>query len=123
MRRSLGLALACAVFLVVTGLVTVGLRVQQVHLGYQLDGLRAERGRLEGLIRQLEVEMATLRSPARVESRARRLGLTTPTRQQVRLAREYIGGGQAQAGADGSRVAALELPPRPDAQPRAPLQP
>ena len=105
-RRSLGLALAGALLLVLSGLAVVGLRVQQVHLGYQLDILRAERGRLETLLGQLEVEVATLRSPARIETRARQLGLTAPTRRQIRVAREFVAGGSGQAAADGSHVTA-----------------
>lgn len=92
-RRSLAAAMACAAVLIASGLVVVGLRVHQVQLGYQLDGLRAEQNRIATVLRQLEVEVATLRSPGRVESRARQLGLTVPTRQQVRLAREYVVGG------------------------------
>ena len=110
-RRSLVAGLVCALLLIVSGLAVVGLRVQQVHLGYQLDALRAERGRAEVLIRQLEVEVATLRSPARVESRARQLGLTTPNPQQVRMAREFVAGGSGQASTTGRRVAAT-LPTR-----------
>ncbi len=105
-RRSLGLALAGALLLVLSGLAVVGLRVQQVHLGYQLDILRAERGRLETLLGQLEVEVATLRSPARIETRARQLGLTAPTRRQIRVAREFVAGGSGQAAADGGHVTA-----------------
>ena len=94
-RRSLAVALLCSAVLVVGALVVVGLRVQQVHLGYQLDALRAERGRLEVLLRQLEIEVATLRAPGRVDVRARQLGMTAPGREQVRLAREYVPGGAA----------------------------
>ena len=93
LRRSLGLALLCSAFLVVGALAVVGLRVQQVHLAYQLDALRNERARAELLLRQLEIEVATLRSPGRVESRARQLGMTVPAPEQVRHAREYVVGG------------------------------
>ena len=93
LRRSLGLALLSAAALVLGLLAVVGLRVQQVHLAYQLDALRGERARVEVLVRQLEIEVATLRSPSRVEMRARQLGLTAPTPEQVRLAREYVPGG------------------------------
>lgn len=93
MRRSLATAMACAAVLIVSGLVVVGLRVHQVQLAYRLDGLRAEQNRIATVLRQLEVEVATLRSPGRIESRARQLGLTVPARQQVRLAREYVVGG------------------------------
>ena len=120
-RRSLGVALTAAALLVASGLAVVGLRVQQVHLGYQLDGLRAERSRVEALIRQLEVEVATLRSPARVESRARQLGLITPSREQVRLAREYVTGGTGFTALEGGRMASLAA--RSDAIQRSQLQP
>src|SRR5262249_10461577 len=82
------------------------LRVQQVHLGYQLDTLRAERARLEMLLRQLEVEVATLRSPARIEMRGRQLGLTAPTQRQIRIAREVLAGGSGQAATAGGRLPA-----------------
>jgi len=100
LRRSLAVALLCSAVLVVGLLVVVGLRVQQVHLAYQLDALRGERTQVGVLLRQLEIEVATLRSPGRVETRARQLGMTPPGREQVRLAREYVpgaGGGLASA--------------------------
>jgi cell division protein FtsL len=122
MRRSLTLALTGALLVIVTGLVVVGLRVQQVHLAYQLDSLRAERGRLEGLVRQLEVEVATLRSPRRIEQRARQLGLAPPAPGQVRLAREFVGATTGLA-AERNRMASLGLVAPPAAGGRAPLQP
>ena len=103
MRRSFAVALACSALLVVGALTVVGLRVQQVHLGYDLDKLRIERVRLDGLVRQLEIEVATLRTPGRVESRARQLGMMAPARGQVRLAREYVTGSTGLA-AERSRV-------------------
>jgi cell division protein FtsL len=106
-RRSLSAALAMAAVLVGSALGVVGLRVQQVHLAYQLDALRAERGRTETLIRRLEIEEATLRSPLRVEQRARQLGLTVPARGQVRLAREYVTGSTGLAAAQRNRVASV----------------
>ena len=106
-RRSLVGALLVSATLVVGALGVVGLRVQQVHLAYELDRLHRERGDVETAIRQLEVEVATLRAPARVEQRARQLGLTVPDRQQVRLAREYVPAGTGLAAAHRSRVAEL----------------
>ena len=91
-RRVLVLALATAALIVGAALAVVGLRVQQVHLAYQLDDLRVQRARSEGNVRQLEIEVATLRSPGRVEARARQLGMVAPARDQIRLAREYITG-------------------------------
>ncbi len=107
-RRSLVVALTGALVLVVAGLGVVGLRVQQVHLAYRLDALRAERARTEALLSQLEVESATLRSPARVAARARQLGLTAPDREQVRLAREYVTSTVGLAAAERNRVASLD---------------
>jgi cell division protein FtsL len=105
-RRSLIGALLVSVALIGGGLGVVGLRVQQVHLAYELDRLHRERTQVETAIRQLEIEVATLRAPARIEQRARQLGLTAPDRQQVRLAREFVPAGTGLAAAHRSRVAA-----------------
>ena len=104
--RSVMRALGGALVIVACALAVVGLRVQSVHLGYRLDAIRAERAELAMLLRQLEVELATQRSPARIESRARALGLVTPEREQVRLAREYIAGDSGVAAAQQGRVEA-----------------
>jgi cell division protein FtsL len=111
-RRTLTLALVGALVLVVSGLTVVGVRVQQVHLGYRLDALQVERGRLQALLRQFEVEVATLRSPGRVAARARQLGLNPPKPQQVRLAREFEAGNTGLAAAERNRVVTLGVPPR-----------
>lgn len=90
MRRSfLKMAGAFAV-LVAVGLVLVGMKVHDVQLAYRLDGVRAQHARSERLIRELEIEVASLRAPIRLESRAREMGLVVPGRDQVRLAREYL---------------------------------
>ena len=107
MRRSLVAAfLVCAV-LVVGALGVVGLRVQQVHLAYQLERLHRERAETQTVLRQLEVEVATLQAPGRIEQRARQLGLVAPERAQIRLAREYTAAGTGLAASHKSRVAAL----------------
>jgi cell division protein FtsL len=98
-RRSLVVALLSSALLVAAGLGVAALRVHQIQLAYRLDSLRADRARTERLVRQLEVEIATLRSPSRLESRARQLGMTAPTREQVRLAREYVPSGRGTAAA------------------------
>ena len=116
-RRSLVGALLVSAALVGGGLGVVGLRVQQVHLAYQLDRLHRERVQVETSIRQLEVEVATLQAPARVEQRARQLGLATPERDQVRLAREFVPAGTGLAAAHRSRVAAAA-----DGATRAPIR-
>jgi cell division protein FtsL len=104
--RSVMLALSGALVIVLCTLAVVALRVQSVHVGYRLDTVRAQRTELAMLLRQLEVELATQRSPARIESRARELGLTTPARDQVRLAREYMPGNSGVAAANQGRVEA-----------------
>jgi cell division protein FtsL len=105
-RRSLVAVLLVSAALVGGALGVVGLRVQQVHLAYRLDALRTERVRVETLIRQLEVEVATLEAPGRIEPRARQLGLVAPDRGQIRLAREYVPAGTGLAAASRSRLAA-----------------
>ena len=98
-RRSLVQAMIAGVVLVAVGLGLVALRVHDVQLAYRLDALLAERGRAERLLNQLEIEIATLSAPGRLESRARDLGLTAPARDQVRLAREYVSTGSGSAAA------------------------
>ena len=116
-RRSLAAAFFVSALLVVSALSVVGLRVQQVHLAYQLERLHHERAELQTVLRQLEVEVATLQAPGRIEQRARQLGLVAPEREQVRLAREYTVDGTGLAAAHKSRLAAL-----PDTELRAPIR-
>ncbi len=113
-RRSLVVALATAALLAAGALTVAGVRIEQVHLAYRLDALRSARGRAQERIRQLEIEVATLRSPGRLEARARQIGLVVPARDQIRLAKEYVTGGTGLA-ADRSRAASL-VAPRPPAQ-------
>lgn len=96
--RIMAVALAISACLVGGVLGVVGLRVNHVRLSYRLDDLRVLRSDLEELNRQLRVERATLSSLARIESRARgELGMASPLRDQVRLAREYVGGSRTTA--------------------------
>ncbi len=106
-RRSLVAAFLVSAVLVLGCLGVVGLRVQQVHLAYQIERLHHERAELASVLRQLEVEVATLQAPGRVEQRARQLGLVAPERAQIRLAREYAPAGTGLAAAYRSRLAAL----------------
>src|SRR5439155_942603 len=108
-RRALGVALATSALLVAGALTVVGVRLEQVHLAYRLDALRGDRTRAAETIRQLEIEVATLRSPSRLEARARQIGLVAPGRDQVRLAREYVSAGTGLA-AERNRAAALAAP-------------
>jgi len=104
--RSLGFTAVCAICLVMAALVVVAVRVQHVRLVYQLDALRAERTRVETLISQLDVQLATLRSPRRLESQARQLGMTVPAPQQVVNAREFVVGSGGLAAAKSARIEA-----------------
>ena len=89
--RAMAMSLACAGFLVALILGVVGLRVQQVRLSYRLDGLRGARTELEETRNRLGVELATLRSLARIEGKARaELGMVLPAPDQIRLAREFV---------------------------------
>lgn len=68
----------------------VWLQVQRVRLSYELEDLRGLRAEVEAQNKKLHLELATLNSFGRVDSAARRLGLTPPAPDQVRLAREYV---------------------------------
>ena len=98
-ERDRGRLLGMARALVGAGLVAlvlgvVGLRVQHVRLSYRLDGLHALRAELEETRSRLRIEIATLKSLARIEVKARtELGMVPPARDQVRLAREFVPGG------------------------------
>ena len=107
-RRSLVVVLATAALLAAAALTVVGVRLEQVHLAYRLDALRGERARAQDRIRQLEIEVATLRSPSRIEAKARQIGLVVAARDQIRLAKEYVAGGTGLAAA-GRRAASLPV--------------
>ena len=101
--RAMGAVLALGGLLVGGVLGYVWLQVQRVRVSYELDDVRALRGDVEEQNRKLRLELSSLRSFARVESEARRLGLTEPARNQVRLAREFLPGkGAAELAADES---------------------
>ena len=65
---------------------------------------RALRTQLDERNRKLGLELASLRAFARVDSAARKLGLTEPTKDQVQLAREFLAP-DAQAGGVAFRAA------------------
>src|SRR2546427_9991720 len=95
------------------------MRVQQIQLAYRLDELRTQHARAQGNVRQLEIEVATLSSPGRLEARARQLGLVAPGRDQIRLAREYVAGGTGLAATRFGPVEALAKGRAAISQPRA----
>lgn len=62
----------------------VWLRLQVVHFGYVLSTTSKLQGRLEQENRELKIELATMTSPERLESLARRrLSLRQPEKGQV----------------------------------------
>jgi cell division protein FtsL len=94
-RRSMARALGVSAAVVALTLGLVGLKIQELRLSYRLDTLRDTQRHEEELNRQLRVELATLRSPSRIEAHARELGLVVPAADQVRLAREFAPDGPA----------------------------
>jgi cell division protein FtsL len=60
-----------------------GQHFQSVQLGYQLASLKAQQAQMTELNRQLTLESASLRSPARIDQIARQLGLTAPAAGQL----------------------------------------
>ena len=70
--------------LVVVCVARVWLRLQTVKVGYELSSARQIQLRLEHERQELEVEIATLRDPARIADIARhRLGMRDPEKGQV----------------------------------------
>jgi cell division protein FtsL len=111
LRRVMAAALFGSAGLVAAVLCVVGLKVQQVRLSYQLDGLRQVRADEEEAVRRLGVELQTLRSLSRIEEVAhRQLGMTRPDRDQVLLAREFVAGESAAASAQARRRSAAVRP-------------
>src|SRR5262249_3411993 len=83
LRRTMVVAVACSALAVGAVLGVVALRVHQVRLSYRLDALRTTRAGLEERNRLLRVELATLRSLARIEDKARtELGMIPPAQNQ-----------------------------------------
>ncbi len=81
-------ALVLGTVLVALGMLQVWLRLQVVHVGYELSDARRMQLRLEHERRELEVEIATLKDPGRLAEVARhRLGMTDPARGQVVILR------------------------------------
>jgi cell division protein FtsL len=107
--RAMGVGVAMGALLTAGVLGVVGLKAQQVRLSYRLDALRTARAEGEELNRRLAVELATLRSLARIEDKARReLGMVAPGRDQVVLAREFVPGGSGMSRAVPARTAAAD---------------
>ncbi|MGN6732218.1 MAG: cell division protein FtsL [Candidatus Binatia bacterium] len=83
-RRHFVCVAGLALVLVGVVLVHVWLRLQVVKTGYVLATATKLQARLEQENRELQIELATLTSPDRLESSARRrLGLVPPEKGQV----------------------------------------
>ena len=96
------LATTCFVLLVGSELrkqPPVFLHAGRVHADDLLDDLRSLRADVEEQNRKLHLEIASLRAFARVDSAARRLGLTQPTADQIQMAREFVVDDRADAAA------------------------
>ena len=70
---------------VVFALFHVWARVAVVQTGYEIRKLMEQREELRGDQHALRVEVASLRSPVRLQEAARELGLKKPPEQQVTL--------------------------------------
>ena len=111
LRRAMVIAVVGAAVLVGGVLGVVALKVDQVRLSYRLDVLRTTKAALDERTRLRRVEMATLRSLARIEDKARaELGMVAPAMSQVQLAREFVTGGSALGAVSPPRTAAAERP-------------
>jgi cell division protein FtsL len=83
-RRSIFLTVTLGAVLVGLVWLHVWLRLQVVHVGYVLSTTSKLQSRLEQENRELKIELATMTSPDRLESLARRrLGLRQPEKGQV----------------------------------------
>jgi cell division protein FtsL len=110
-RRTMLAALVCSALVVGGVLGVVALKVHQVRLSYRLDTLRTGKSALEERGRLLRVELATLRSLARIEDKARtELGMTPPAPKQVQLAREFVTSGTGVSALMPPRTASAERP-------------
>jgi cell division protein FtsL len=83
-RRRMVAAICGLVAMVAIALLLVWVRLQTVDTGYQLSAARRLVHRLEQEQRELELEIATLTSPRRLEPAARaRLGMGPPAPGQI----------------------------------------
>ena len=83
-RRNIFLLVALGVALIGLVWLHVWLRLQVVRMGYVLSTTSKLQSRLEQENRELKIELATMTSPDRLDSLARRrLGLQQPEKGQV----------------------------------------
>lgn len=82
-RAMLWVLLAAVATPVAAGLFRVWVHQSSVQVGYALSAQHARRNELNELVRQLELELAAERSPARLSRLAEQLGLSRPKPEQV----------------------------------------
>lgn len=74
---------ACGAVLAACGLLYAWQHFQCIQLRYELEDLQTRRSQAAELNQELRLEMASLRSPARIDRLARPMGLTVPVPGQV----------------------------------------
>ena len=81
--RQLWKSLGIGAVLVLVLLFSVWQNFQLVQHGYQLQKLREQKAAEQEVNRHLKLEVETLRSPERIEQRAKEMNLVTPPRDQA----------------------------------------
>jgi cell division protein FtsL len=74
---------ACGAVLAACGLLYAWQHFECIQLRYQVEDLQAHRTQSSELNQQLRLELASLRSPGRIDVLARQMGLTVPVPGQV----------------------------------------
>lgn len=74
---------ACGAVLAACGLLYAWQHFQCIQLRYEVEDLQARRSQAAELNQELRLELASLRSPGRIDVLARRMGLTVPVPGQV----------------------------------------
>ncbi len=74
---------ACGAVLAACGLLYAWQHFQCIQLRYQFEDLQAKRDQAAELNQELRLEIASLRSPVRINAIARQFGLTAPVPGQV----------------------------------------
>ena len=82
-QRQLWKSLGIGALLVLVLLFSVWQNFQLVQHGYRLQELREQKAAEQEVNRHLKLEVETLRSPERIEQRAKEMNLVTPPRDQA----------------------------------------
>jgi cell division protein FtsL len=77
----IGVVLSAAVLFV--GLFYVWTRMQMVQIGYEISRTESKNRELQKRMRELTLEIASLQSPAELEKKASKIGLTLPPMDKV----------------------------------------